>query len=229
MKPAVTLPTALADRIRAAAGHGPVLPLALCALALCAAALVVRFAGGSAEAATRRLDQARTLQQRTAAELDAARVLDEHLATALAHYRTLAERGVVGREPDDQWPERVARALAHPGVPASEERQTPRTRFAPAQPLVTPDADGTLAPAAGQAPGLQLMVRRLQIEATLRHEGELLDMLARLEAERSKLVLTRACSMDRLPQTRAGGRAPTLRASCQVDGLAIVPAAEVRP
>jgi len=227
VKLSVTVPAALAARLSGAGGHGLVLPAALCAAALCAGLLAAWVAGDAVANATHRLDQARAQQRRTTAELDAARVLDERLVPALARYRTLVERGVVGRQAEDEWPARVANALAAPNATAHGFRDGIRTRFAPARPLA-PSAGGEASTAASgrAAAGLRLMGRSLQVEATLRHEGELLALLGRLEADRSRIVLTQGCRLERLAPVDA--RAPTVRANCLLEGLTIADAAEAQ-
>lgn len=224
MKSALALPAALAARLPDLSARGALLVPALCALALGTGLGAAWLAGTALADATRRLEQAHALQRRTRAELDAARVLDARLATVLPQYQRLEQRGAVGRAGEAALSDPILRPFAGTPLPApGQARQGIKLRLSP--PRVLTDA-ANAAPADGRAAGLQVVGRSLQFDAMLRHEGELLALLARLEAERGPLMLTRGCRLDRLDPALREARAPTLRASCQVDALTIVRAAE---
>lgn len=224
MKPALALPAALAARLPDLPARGPLLVPALCALALGIGLGAAWLAGNALTDATRRLEQAHALERRTSAELDAARALDARLANVLPQYQRLEQRGAVGRAGDAALSERALHTLAGTPLPApGQARQGVKLRLSP--PRMLTDA-ANAAPSDERAAGLHVVGRSLQVDAMLRHEGELLALLRRLEAERGPLMLTRGCRLDRLDPALREARAPTLRASCQVDALTIVRAAE---
>jgi hypothetical protein len=198
------------------------LPFAIAGLALAAAGLVVWLTGAAVTDATRRLEQARTANKRAVAELDAGRELDARLRPALDRFRELETRGVVGPGPRAQWQEIVTRSLTTRRTPDGSKSTVERARFSPARALAIKSTPGAEPPGDPES-RLRVIASTLQLHAEVRHEGELLTLLERLDAERSAVVLTRACSLDRLPRGAIGGNEPTLRASCAIDWLTMDP------
>ena len=154
-----------------------------------------------------RLAQARRQLKNTQTELEAAQALDARLRPAWVRFQALQTRGIVGVARPEEWLDRARQALSTQGL-------HPVARFSPLQPLEP----------AGPPDRLRLQGSTLNLETSLLHEAELPNLLGLLEAERSALVLVRACRIERLAAAQDSKPiAATLRANCTLDWLTITP------
>lgn len=185
--------------------------------------MILAWAAGEAvSTASHRLQQAQAAQRRSAADLAAAQVQDTRLQPALERLKELEARGATGPAQRSQWQRVVAQSLS----PATEPRSATAVRatFSPPRALAgsstSLDGNGRAAPVSPGQP-LRLMATTLQLSAELRHEGALLRLLSSLEAERSAIVITRNCSMERLAEAGAADAATGVRATCTIDWLTL--------
>lgn len=197
-------------------------PLALVGVMVCT--MVAAWTAGDAlSSASQRLQQAQAAQRRAAAELEAGRELDARLKPALERLQELDARGLTRPPQRMQW-QRVVAHSASPRTPGDARAATVRASFSTPRVLVGNTAPPVTTPRPATdspAPALRLLATPLQLNADLRHEGALLQLLSSIEAERSAIVITRSCSMDRLADAADGDRAATLRASCALEWLTL--------
>lgn len=190
------------------------IPLAL-GTVLVGATIAAWTASVALSSAGHRLQQAQTAQRRGSAELEATRELDARLRPALERLKDLEARGLSGPPQRMQW-QRVVAQSASPGTPGDLRAETVRATFSPTRVL----AGSTATPGATTRP-LRLLGTTLQLNVDLRHEGALLRLLSSIEAERSAIVITRSCSLDRLAGAADSDRPATVRASCVIDWLTL--------
>ena len=185
--------------------------------------MILAWAAGEAvSTASQRLQQAQAAQRRSAADLAAAQAQDTRLQPALERIKELEARGATGPAQRSQWQRVVTQSLSPATAPRSAT--SVRATFSPPRALAgtstPPDASGRSTPVPPGQP-LRLMASTLQLSADLRHEGALLRLLSSLEAERSAVVITRNCSMERVAETGTADAATGVRATCAIDWLTL--------
>jgi hypothetical protein len=119
------------------------------------------------------------------------------------HYRSLAQRGVIGPERRLDWVETVEGLVRKHGlfsVKYTMEAQKPLD--APA--------------AAGARAGFDINASAMKLELTALHEGQLLDFLEELQKASAGITLIERCSLERMSTGRELRYAPQLKATCAV-------------
>lgn len=181
------------------------LPAAI-ALALCIAASLLAW-GAQNDARNAEIDRQRAAEAKTRSEMQLRQFHSEELdlTTRLQTLQSLQTSGVLGEERRLDWMEQLRntqRELHLPGL---------KYEFAAQSPLNT-------APQTG--PNWYTSPLRLQLH--LLHEGDLLNLLNRIEQEARALVILRSCKLA--PPTAQGENrnAPaTLPAECEMDWLTV--------
>lgn len=170
--------------------------LAPAMLALAAGALLF-FSRHTLETAQGQRDSARTALARAAAEVSMAEDLVRRHELVQAHLATLHERGLDQAMDELRWHETLTRARRDLHV--SSLRYT--------LPPESPEER------AADAPPSSLRISSLRFEAELRHEGDFLALMHRLEQVGAG-VRTRHC---RLALTQEEDSAPRLKARCELE------------
>jgi len=176
--------------------------LGLLCSALLATAAVLWSQAGLQEArqdnATARLQVQQLTQQLNQARSDAA-TMDE----TIRRYRQLRESGMIGDARPQQWASALEKI---------RQDRAPR--------LVAYDIGERIA-LADAHPAVSAFAARLRLQADVRHEGELLELLALVERQSSALTAWQGCRLTRRNSPEEG-----LQASCEGHLITLLPAAK---
>lgn len=165
----------------------------VCAGLTAAAAWAVDARRGATE---RQLRQALDQLERIRAARADAQTESETFAALAARHRRFAEAGKLPPEDRQSW-ETILRRIR-------DERRLPGLTHAIAAPR----------PLAADAPGThEFFASAVTLESPLRHENNLLDLLADLSAHSRALIDVRSCVLERVP----GATEAALRARCALD------------
>ncbi len=121
--------------------------------------------------------------------------------TGYARYRTLQRAGFIGEERRLYWIETVRETARQAGITPVEYRIDPRVPAAEVPPR----------------PGLQVYRSRMHLDFQLRHEGELLAFLHRLQTAAAGILALRACDLKPLGEGPVRLDRPNLSAHCSLD------------
>ena len=183
------------------------------------AAAVVLFALGAACLITSGyfLDAAKAVQgatrlTRVAAQERVLRVAEEEreIRDGLVYYEQMRQRGLVGEQSRLDWIESIAR------IKNDRKLFEIRYNFEAQKPLDYPGLAATT--------GAEFVVSRLKLDMLLLHEGDLLNVLADLQASIKAHVSVRNCTVTRIQRGAAPSATslqPRIRAECQVDLVSV--------
>ena len=183
------------------------------------AAAVVLFALGAACLITSGyfLDAAKAVQgatrlSRVAAQERVSRVSEEEreIRDGLVYYEQMRQRGLVGEQSRLDWIESIAR------IKNDRKLFEIRYNFEAQKPLDYPGLAATT--------GAEFVVSRLKLDMLLLHEGDLLNVLADLQASIKAHVSVRNCTVTRIQRGAAPSATslqPRIRAECQVDLVSV--------
>lgn len=154
------------------------------------------------------LAQARHALSTAEQQLRNVREENQSLERSLVENRSLRQRGVIGQPRRLDWTELLIAA----GQPLADFQY----RFSPTQNEPAPP------PADGSAALYQTLVTPLDLQATLRQELELVDLLRKLRAT-GQIARPRQCRMEQQLAPEARG---AITVACTVDWINIAPASE---
>lgn len=128
-----------------------------------------------------------------------------NIAERALRLQQLRESGVIGEEQREQWADMLEKLR--------QERE----------PLHLAYEFGAKTPLAESDKAIQSFATRLHLEAELRHETDLLQLVTRLEQQARALPAWQSCQLARLEMPRQG-----LRASCELSLITLLPMAGLR-
>lgn len=178
--------------------------LALAAIGL--ALLVIAESFG--ERARREFDAARSERANLQSRLSRATDDEREIRNRLLGYQELRKRGVIGDEHRLDWVEAMRRIKS--------ERNLYDVRYSidPRRPVDYPGIK--------PVKGVDIMMSRVKLEASLLHEDDLFNLLNDMKDRLAPLVVVRACELNRIAGAGlTGGAGPRVRATCQVDLVTI--------
>lgn len=182
-------------------------------VAIGVAALVAT--GRYAERAAAEFASARA--DRVAIQTRLLRATDEEreIQARLVDYQNLRARGVLGEERRLDWVETIKQIKL--------DRRIYDVRYS-IEPRRTLDLPGVR-----PEPGIDLLMSRVRLEASLLHEGDLFDLLDDLRSRLAPVVVVRSCSMGRTERSRVEtGSGARLKADCVIDLVTIRDTKEAR-
>jgi hypothetical protein len=165
-------------------------------------ALVVT--GGFADRAAGEFASARA--DRMAIQTRLSQVTDEEreIQARLVDYQNLRARGVLGEERRLDWVETIKQIKL--------ERRLYDVRYS-IEPRRALDYPGVKAEA-----GVDLLMSRVKLEASLLHEEDLFNLIDDLRQRLAPVVVVRSCSINRTERSRVViGSGPRLRSECVID------------
>lgn len=148
---------------------------------------------------------ARLRKQQTEQLLSQATAETGKVGERARRFQQLRAAGVIGKEQHQQWT-----------ILLENIRQD-------RDPLNLTYELGTRTPLTGGNGAIQSFATRLQLDAELRHETDLLELIRRLDVEAGPLTDWRSCRLTRQEKPRQG-----LRASCEISLITLHPAEESR-
>lgn len=180
--------------------------IAIALIGLGVAALLVT--DGFADQVRREFDAARTARADVQSRLARATDDEREIRARMVDYQTLRSRGVLGDEHRLDWVEAIKT------IKSERKLYDIRYSIEARRPV---DYAGLK-----QAPGVELLMSRMRLEAALLHEADLFSLLADMKARLAPLLVVRSCEMNRVEgASLAGGAGPRLRAACVLDLVTI--------
>lgn len=149
-------------------------------------------------------DEARQTKNRSELQLLQIRSETQELQTRIASYQQMQAAGLIGEGNRLTWTEKLNAIRQELQIPGMRYEFGIEKAFNPLQ------KDGVFS-------------SPLHLQLVVRHEEELLKMLARIESESSALVLLRRCRLARPEHSDSERTTPLLNADCDMQWLTFHP------